>query len=160
MVPDNTTVLLFLVWYIQEMHLGTIFILRKDVLASLEAPTPYVIRTFSVHKVRENCHFLFPQPTPMSLRNIKMVPYRISICLKIALFLLCLPDVKGAIKISYKIVCLFCQTALHKKKLVLGNSYLHAFNLCILNLIPTFLLQEYCSVGILCILIVYVLCNT
>ena len=39
MVPDNTTVLLFLVWYIQEMHLGTIFILRKDVLASLEAPT-------------------------------------------------------------------------------------------------------------------------
>ena len=41
MVPDNTTVLLFLVWYIQEMHLGTIFILRKDVLAFLNPQLPY-----------------------------------------------------------------------------------------------------------------------
>ena len=40
----------------------------------LEPPTPYV-RTFSLHKVRENCHFLDHPPTAMSLRNIKMTPY-------------------------------------------------------------------------------------
>ena len=35
---------------------------------------PTYIRTFSLHKVRENCHFLDHPPTPMSLRNIKMAP--------------------------------------------------------------------------------------
>ena len=35
---------------------------------------PTYVRTFSLHKVRENCHFLDHPPTPMSLRNIKMAP--------------------------------------------------------------------------------------
>ena len=38
----------------------------------------YIVKTFPVHKVRENDNFLNPpQPTPlsMSLSNIKMVPY-------------------------------------------------------------------------------------
>ena len=39
----------------------------------LEPPTPYV-RTFSLHEVRENCHFLDHPPTPMSLRDIKEAP--------------------------------------------------------------------------------------
>ena len=39
----------------------------------LEPPTPY-IRTFLLHKVRGNCHFLDHPPTPMPLRNIKMAP--------------------------------------------------------------------------------------
>ena len=40
----------------------------------LVPPTPYV-RT--LHKVRENCHFLDHPPTPIALRNIKMVPKEI-----------------------------------------------------------------------------------
>jgi hypothetical protein len=32
---------------------------------------PTYVRTFQLHKVRENCHFLEHPPTPMSLRNIK-----------------------------------------------------------------------------------------
>ena len=32
------------------------------------------VRTFSLDKVRENCHFLDHPPTPRSLRNIKMAP--------------------------------------------------------------------------------------
>ena len=39
----------------------------------LEPPTPYVA-TFIWHKVRQNCHFLDQPPTPMPLRNIKIVP--------------------------------------------------------------------------------------
>ena len=35
---------------------------------------PTYVRTFSLDKVRENCHFLDQPPTPMSLRNIKMAP--------------------------------------------------------------------------------------
>ena len=35
---------------------------------------PTYVRTFSLHKVRENCQFLDHPPTPMSLRNIKMAP--------------------------------------------------------------------------------------
>ena len=41
--------------------------------AFLNHPPTYV-RTFSLHKVRENCHFLDHPPTPMPLRNIKMAP--------------------------------------------------------------------------------------
>ena len=41
--------------------------------AFLNHPPTYV-RTFSLHKVRENCHFIDHPPTPMSLRNIKMAP--------------------------------------------------------------------------------------
>ena len=37
---------------------------------------PTYVRTFSLHTVRENCHFLDHPPTPMSLRNIKMAPYK------------------------------------------------------------------------------------
>ena len=33
---------------------------------------PTYVRTFSLHKVRENCHFLDHPPTPMSLRNKKL----------------------------------------------------------------------------------------
>ena len=36
---------------------------------------PTYVRRFSLHKVRENCHFLDYPPTPSSLRNIKMAPY-------------------------------------------------------------------------------------
>ena len=36
---------------------------------------PTYVRTFLLHKVRENCHFLDHPPTPISLRNIKMAPY-------------------------------------------------------------------------------------
>ena len=32
------------------------------------------VRTFLLHKVRENCRFLDHPPTPMPLRNIKMAP--------------------------------------------------------------------------------------
>ena len=32
------------------------------------------VRTFSLHKVRENCHFWDHPTTPTSLRNIKMAP--------------------------------------------------------------------------------------
>ena len=35
---------------------------------------PTYLRKFSLHKVRENCHFLDHPPTPMSLRYIKMAP--------------------------------------------------------------------------------------
>ena len=35
---------------------------------------PTYVRTCSLHKVRESCHFLDHPPTPMSLRNIKMTP--------------------------------------------------------------------------------------
>ena len=35
---------------------------------------PTYVRTFLLHKVRENCHFLDHPPTPVSLRNIKMAP--------------------------------------------------------------------------------------
>ena len=35
---------------------------------------PTYVRTFSLHKVRENCHFQDQSPTPISLRNIKMAP--------------------------------------------------------------------------------------
>ena len=35
---------------------------------------PTYVRTFSLHKVKENCRFLDHPPTPMSLRNIKMAP--------------------------------------------------------------------------------------
>ena len=54
--------------------LGAIFILRKGVLR-LFWTTHLLLRTFSLHKVRENSHFLDHPPTPMSLRNIKMAPY-------------------------------------------------------------------------------------
>ena len=53
--------------------LGTIFLLRNGVEIFLNHPPTYV-RTFSLHKLRENCHFLDHPPTPMSLRNIKMAP--------------------------------------------------------------------------------------
>ena len=33
------------------------------------------VRTFSLHKVRENCQFLDHPPTLMSLHNIKIAPY-------------------------------------------------------------------------------------
>ena len=59
---------------LKKTPLGAIFILRKGVLRFFEPPT--YVRTFSLHKVRENCHFLDHPPTPMSLRNIKMAPYR------------------------------------------------------------------------------------
>ena len=36
--------------------------------------TKYHVRTFSLRKVRENCHFLDHPPTTMTLHNIKMVP--------------------------------------------------------------------------------------
>ena len=35
---------------------------------------PTYVRTFSLHKVRENCYFLDHPPNPMTLRNKKMVP--------------------------------------------------------------------------------------
>ena len=35
---------------------------------------PTYVRTFLLHKVRENRNFLDHPPTPMSLRNIKMAP--------------------------------------------------------------------------------------
>ena len=35
---------------------------------------PTYVGTFSLHKVRENCHFLDHPPTPLPLRNIKMAP--------------------------------------------------------------------------------------
>ena len=35
---------------------------------------PTYVRTFSLHKVRKNCHFLYHPPTLMSLRNLKMAP--------------------------------------------------------------------------------------
>ena len=44
------------------------YILRKGVLTFFD---PLHKKTFSEHKVRENCHFL--TPTPMSIRK-KMVP--------------------------------------------------------------------------------------
>ena len=56
--------------------LSTIVILRKGVLAFFESPTCY-IRTFSVHKVRGNCHFLNHLPNPMSLCNIKIFPLKL-----------------------------------------------------------------------------------
>ena len=37
---------------------------------------PTYVRTFLLHKVRENCHFLDHPPTPIPLRNIKMAPYK------------------------------------------------------------------------------------
>ena len=55
-------------------HLGTIFILRKGVLRLFSNHPPTYVRTFSLHKVRENSNFLDHPPTPMSLRNIKMAP--------------------------------------------------------------------------------------
>ena len=36
---------------------------------------PTYVRTFSLHKIRENCHFLDHPPTPMSLRNKKMATF-------------------------------------------------------------------------------------
>ena len=54
-------------------HLGAIFILRKGVLRLFRATRP-LCKDISLHKVRENCHFLDHPPTPMSLRNIKMAP--------------------------------------------------------------------------------------
>ena len=45
---------------------------------------PTSVRTFSLHKVRKNFHFLDNPPTPMSLRNIKMAPYGI-ICISLVL---------------------------------------------------------------------------
>ena len=38
---------------------------------------PTYVRTFPLHKVRENCHFLDHPPTPMSLRNIKIAPSKL-----------------------------------------------------------------------------------
>ena len=37
-------------------------------------PSTHLHKDISLHKVRENCHFLNHPPTPMSLRNIKMAP--------------------------------------------------------------------------------------
>ena len=37
---------------------------------------PTYVRTFSLHKERENCHFLDHPTTHMTLRNIKMAPNR------------------------------------------------------------------------------------
>ena len=39
----------------------------------IEPPT-HLHKDISLHKIRENCHFLDHPPTPMSLRNIKMAP--------------------------------------------------------------------------------------
>ena len=44
------------------------------VLENFSEPLTH-LRTFLLHKVRENCHFLDHPPTPMSLRNIKIAPY-------------------------------------------------------------------------------------
>ena len=55
-------------------ELGAIFILRKGVLR-LFWTTHLLYKDMSLHKVRENCHFLDRPPTPMSLRNIKMAPW-------------------------------------------------------------------------------------
>ena len=38
---------------------------------------PTYVRTFSLDKVRENCHFLNHTPTPVSLRSIKRAPNRV-----------------------------------------------------------------------------------
>ena len=46
---------------------------------------PTYIRTFSLHKVRENCHFLDHPPTPMSLRNKKMALNKVSILPNVSL---------------------------------------------------------------------------
>ena len=63
------------------IHQGKHYVLRGHLYITqgcfevfLNHPPTYV-RTFSLHKVRENCHFLDHPPTPMSLRNIKMAPY-------------------------------------------------------------------------------------
>ena len=62
-----------LVESIEPSHLGAIFMLRLCFEAFLNHPPTYV-RTFSLHKVRENWHLLDHPPTRMSLRNIKMAP--------------------------------------------------------------------------------------
>ena len=58
----------------QLQQLGAIFILRKGVLRLFFNHPPNSVRKFSLHKVRDNCHFMDNPPTPMSLRNIKMAP--------------------------------------------------------------------------------------
>ena len=50
-----------------NLVLGTIFTLRKGNWAFFEPPILY-IRTFSVFKVRENCHFMI---YPLDGRNTK-----------------------------------------------------------------------------------------
>ena len=37
-------------------------------------PPPTYVKTFSLHKVKENCHFLDHPPTAMPLHNTKMAP--------------------------------------------------------------------------------------
>ena len=51
---------------------------------------PTYVRTFSLHKVRENCHFLDHPPTPKSLRNIKIAPYHCETSCKMRGNLICL----------------------------------------------------------------------
>ena len=55
---------------------GHLYITSGYFEAFLNHPPTYV-KPFSLHKVRENCHFLDHQPTPISLRNIKMAPKRV-----------------------------------------------------------------------------------
>ena len=73
--PSNTDVIYFL----KCTPLGPSLYNVRVFQAFFEPPTHHE-RTFSLHKVRENCHFLDHPPTPMSLRNIKMAP-RYKLCL-------------------------------------------------------------------------------
>ena len=62
--------------YVMKMSLQWRWVVQKSLKSPLRniKMAPYIM-TFSLHKVRENCHFLDHPPTPMSLRNIKMAPY-------------------------------------------------------------------------------------
>ena len=51
-------------FWLQMSHWQKIFFFK--LLLFLEPPTPYV-RTFSLHNVRGNCHFLDHPPTPIAL---------------------------------------------------------------------------------------------
>ena len=77
------SILFYNIWcawlqYNNAKWLEAIFKLRKGVLRLFWTPNPPTyIRTFSLHKARENCHFLDHPPTSTSLRNIKMAPKHI-----------------------------------------------------------------------------------
>ena len=62
-----------LIWNLIN-RLRSIYKLRKGVLGLFRKPPTHLLKTFSLHKVRENCHLLDHLPTAMPLHNIKMVP--------------------------------------------------------------------------------------